>query len=349
MKKYFKYTLILVILIGIFFGYRQIKAQDNETIPTKFTPKTLKEISVTRQDIKEVLTLSGSIDAEKKSVLKFQTSGLLAWVGVKVGDRVKKWQAIAGLDQKELKKNLQKEFNDYRTSLSNFNDTQDTYKDTKQNLLVTDTIQRILDRSQYSLNNDVISYELNDIALKYSTLTTPIEGVVTAVDQSIPGVNITPASASFTVVDPSTIYLKAEVDQEDTPKIKVGQSATVRLDSFSDKVFDSKINFIAFSPVAGQSNTVYEIRFDLPVTDNKNLDYRLGMDGDADIILAESQNALTLPIEAVSEEKNQKYVLIKDENNKINKKEIKTGIETDTEIEILEGLKENDKVIVKQK
>lgn len=351
MKKSFKYILILLVLFGLIFGYKQIQAQNAKEAknPTKFNPKTFEIFNVPRKDIAQTLTLSGSIDASKKADLKFQTSGRLAWVGVKIGDKVKKFQAIAGLDQKELRKNLEKEFNDYRTGLSNFNDVQDTYKQTKQDFLVTDAIKRILDRSQYTLNNAVISYELSDLAIKYSTLTTPISGVVVNVDQPLPGVNITPTSASFTVVDPTSIFLKAEIDQEDTPKIKVGQAATVKLDSFPDKTFDSKINFIAFSPVAGESNTVYEIRFDLPASDNQNLNYRLGMDGDALITLAESKNTLVLPIEAVLEEKGQKYVLTKDENNKIIKKNVKTGVENDTDVEILEGLSENDQILIKQK
>lgn len=350
MKKYIKYIIIFAVVAVIFFGYKQAQAKNSEAKnPTKFSQNVFKEITVSKKDIKETLTLSGSVDAEKKSILKFQTSGILAWVGVKAGDRVKKWQAIAGLDLKELKKNLQKQFNDYRTSLSNFNDTQDEYKSAKDNLLVTDGIQRILDRSQYSLNNAVIDYELNDLAIKYATLTTPIAGVITDLDQPVPGVNITPTTATFTVVDPSTVFLNAEIDQEDTPKVKVGQQATIKLDSFPDQTFDSKINYIAFSPVAGQSNTVYKIHFDLPGKDNENLNYRLGMDGDVDIVLAESNNTLVLPIEAVQEENNQKYVLTKGENDKLIKKYVKTGIENDTEIEILEGLNENEKVLIKQK
>lgn len=351
MKKYIKYFIILAVLTGIYFGYNYIKDQNAKEAanPTKFVPNKFKVINVSKKDIENDLTLSGSIDASKKAILQFQTSGQLAWVGVKVGDKVKKWQAIAGLDQKQLRKNLETQLNNYKTGLSNFNDTQDTYKQTKQDFLVTDEIQRILDRSQYSLNNSVISYELNDLAIKYSTLTTPIDGIVVGVDQPLAGVNVTPLNANFTIVDPTSIYLKAEIDQEDTPKIKVGQSATVKLDSFPDQNFDSKINFIAFSPVVGESNTVYEIRFDLPSSENQNLNYRLGMDGDAIITLEKAENTIVLPIEAVLGNGQQQYVLTKTNDNKIIKKNIKTGIENDTEIEILEGLKENDQVVIKQK
>ena len=57
-------------------------------------------------------------------------------------------------------------------------------------------------------------------------------------------------------------------------------------------------------------------------------------------------NALTIPIEAIHQEGNQSYVLVKDNNNLLIKKDIKTGIETDTTIEILEGLSENDQIVI---
>ena len=60
---------------------------------------------IKREDIREILTLSGEIDAEEKATLKFQTSGRLSWVGVKEGDYVKKYQSLASLDKRELQNN----------------------------------------------------------------------------------------------------------------------------------------------------------------------------------------------------------------------------------------------------
>ncbi len=103
MKKIFKYikkhwviAIAVVFLLG--FGiYRQI-------VPSKADGDTTYKVK--RQNLKESLTFSGEIDAEEKVTLRFQTSGRLSWVGVKEGDFVKKFQTIASLDQREVKKKL---------------------------------------------------------------------------------------------------------------------------------------------------------------------------------------------------------------------------------------------------
>lgn len=336
-----KLIIGFIALFVLFIGISRIQAQKAKD-PTVLNPK--KDIIVTPEtkSIKSDLTLAGSVSASEIANLRFQNSGKLVWVGVKVGDRVKKWQAIASLDKNQLRKSLQTQFNNYRTNLSQFWDTQDKYKDT----IVTDTIKRILDRTQYSLDNTVISYEISDMAIKESNLYSPIAGVVTNVDQPLTGTNITPATASFTIINPESVYFKSEIDQAEVTKISIGQKATLRVDAFPNASFDSEITYISFIPVAGQTSTVYEIRFKLPV-DNKNLSYRLGMDGDALITLQQQDNALVIPLDALNDDNGKNFVWVKGQKD-LTKKYVTIGIENDTEVQILEGLNPNDSVVIKK-
>jgi len=74
------------------------------------------------------------------------------------------------------------------------------------------------------------------------------------------------------------------------------------------------------------------------------------MDGNATLILAEAKNAITIPLDAVQEKDNgQKFVYTQDSSNNISEKTIKTGIENDTDVQVIEGLTENDQVVIKQK
>jgi len=343
MKKFFsvKKIIIAVIVIAIVFGIFKLKPQ---TAPeTKFNTKTQTTVIPKRETIKDEIILSGSVDASLKANLHFQTNGQLSWVGVKVGDKVKKYQSIASLNKDVLKKQLQLDFNNYKTSASTFYDTTDQYKDS----VITTELRRILDRNQNTLDNSVINYELGDLSIKYATLTTPIAGVIVSLDQPNSGVNVLVSDNIASVIDPQSIYFRSKIDQEDVPKIKVGDKATVRLDSFSDQTFESKISYIAFTPVSGESSTVYEIRLDLPKDGNNDLKYRIGMNGDVSISLKENTNALTIPVDTLHQENDQYYVLVKtgDDLN-LTKKYIKTGIETDTTVEILEGLSENDQIVI---
>lgn len=348
LKKNLKKIIIILIVVAISgIGLYRVNAKDKPKEIPKFDAKKESIVTPKRETIKEEITLTGSIDAVTKSNLQFKTSGQLAWVGVKVGDKVKKYQAIASLNKEELRKGLEADFNSYRSALATFDDVQDKYKYEKDNLILTDEMKRILVRSQNTLGNSVIAYELQDLAIKYATLYSPISGVVVAVDQPNSGVNITPASATFSIIDPMSIYFKAQIDQEDVTRVKIGDKTTITLDSFPEKEFVSEVTYISFTPVSGQTSTVYEIRFKLDSDSNQDLKYRLGMDGDALISLKEIPNSLTLPIEAIRQDEDQPYVFVKSNDNQpLIKKTIKIGIETDTTVEILEGLSENDQVVV---
>ena len=343
-KKHLKLslTLVAIIFVSILFAVRVNSApKENPTFNTKTETLVTPEIKTIRDEI----TLTGSVDALSKSELQFQTSGQLAWVGVKVGDSVKKYQAIASLNKDILKKQLQADFNSYRSALATFDDTQDDYKDEKDNLTLTDEMKRILVRAQNTLDNSVINYEIQDLAIKYATLITPINGVVVDIDQPNSGINVTPSTARFTIIDPTSIYFKAQIDQEDVTNIKVRDKANIILDSYPNETYESEITYISFVPVSGQTSTVYEVHFQLP--ENDNLKYRLGMDGDVKILLKESNNSLVIPTDSVHYDNDKTYVYVKSpENNNSIKTYITTGIETDDSVEVLEGLTQNDQIII---
>ncbi len=329
----------LLLLAGFFFIRLNKKSLQGPDL------KKAQSVQVKKGNIAKTLIFAGKIDAENFAVLHFQASGQLAWLGVKEGDLVKKWQAVASLDRESLKKSLEKEMNDYLTSRWNFEDTQDQYKETKNRFLITPELQRILDRQQYTLNNSVLDYEIANLAVKYATLISPLSGIVTGIENSTVGVNITPLNFSVTIIDPSSIYFKSEVDEEDVKYLSEKQNAIIILDSFSILEINSFLTDISFTPIEGQTSTTYKIKFSLPL-DNSELKYRLGMNGDAKIVLEEKDNVLLIPIDAYLEEGDKKYVYLKDPKfKKIFRQEIKTGLESDEEIEITDGLTEGQTIV----
>jgi len=269
-------SLFLVVVVIVFLAGREEIVKPGLLKKPTPTPVPIEEES-------ESLSLPGEIKAEREVDLKFQTSGRLAWVGVKKGDRVKKWQAVASLDKRQLEKTFKKEMNDYLKERWDFEQTQDDYQETRERHLVTDEIKRVLEKAQFDLNNAVLDAEIADLAVKYATLVSPIEGIVTRVDQPIAGVNITPATAVFTISDPDSLYFEAEVDEEDVVKISEGMEGSILLDAYPEEKIAAKIISIDFSPIAGETSTVYAVRFSLP--ENENLRFRIGMGGEAELSL----------------------------------------------------------------
>jgi len=325
-----RWYVFLTVLIIVIFAYRQLVV-----LPGKKTQE--KAYKVSRQNLKEVLSLSGEVAAEEQVTLRFQTSGRLAWVGVKEGDYVKKYQVIASLDRRDLKNRLDKYLHDYAKERNDFDEAK---KVTYPSGAVSDTIKRILENNQYDLDKTVLDVEYQNLAVEYSNLWSPIEGIVTRVDSPFAGVNITPTQAEFEIVNPKTIYFSLTAEQTDVVNIKEGMKAEIIFDAYPDKKFNGSVSYISFSPKTGKSSTVYEVRLKLDDRALK-LPLKLQMTGDADFVIREKNNILAVPLIFVKKDKKGGYIMV-GKNNLREKVYIKLGEEIDDKVEVVDGIQAGD-------
>lgn len=302
--------------------------------------KNVTTTTVKRSNLESELVLSGEMDANEKVKLQFPLSGKVAWVGVKEGDAIQKGQGLASLDQRAAQKNLQASLIDYSKERNIFEQSNLDQQAIKPSDALNDRMKKILQNYQYDLDKAVVSVELQDLAKQEAFLSSPIGGIVTRADIQFAGQTALAASSTFEVVNPSSIYFLVSVDQTEVNEIKKGDSAKISLDAYPDETISGKISDISFSPKTDESGTVYSVKILLSV-DNSQYKYRLGMTGDSSFITQKKINALYLPVSFVKSDDNGSYVFI---NSKKEKKYIKTGIETDTNIEIVSGLSEGDTI-----
>lgn len=331
LKRHWKKLVALgaVLLVGFlvyFLWYLPSQAQTAETTTVK------------QGDLKEELTIPGEIDAEEHAVLQFQTAGQLSWVGVKVGDTVKKYQGVASLDTRSVQKNLQKALEAYKQDRNAHEQSKDDYDDS-----TNDEFRRLMENAQAGLNSAVLDVELQDLALKYANIWSPIDGLVVRVETPHTGVNIIPSQAEFEIINPNTIFFKATADQTEVSKINEGDAVELVLDAFPEDSFKGTVKKIAFIPTINDSGTNYEVEISMQKGNFGNK-YKIGMTGDATFITKERQNALFVPIKFVKQEGSKKYLSVK-RGDKIEKSFITTGIETDNDVEVKTGVKKGDVVI----
>ena len=331
-KRWYLVLIIIVVISFIFYKNNTSKAIKNK----------IDSYKIKREDLKEVLTLSGEINAEEKVSLKFQTSGKLAWIGVKEGDYVKKYQTLATLDQRDIKNRLQKYLNTFVSQRLTFDQTKDDYWNKQYDLSesIRKSAERTLQDSQYDLNNSVLDVELQSLTVEYANLWTPIEGIVTHVSAPNAGVNITPAGADFEIVNPKTLYFSATAEQGDVINLREGMIGEISFDAFPEKIYKSRLYYVSFSPKEGETGTVYEVRVELN-EDALNLPLKLAMTGDLDFLIKEEKEVLSVPSSYIKKDKKGKYVYVGGATKK-EKRYIKISNEIDGKYVITNGLVENE-------
>ena len=339
MKFFKKYWYIVILLLIVAGG-----------IGWKLKPKPVeyRQYSVEKGPLQVVLSASGTVRAENKADLAFQTGGRLSWVGVKKGDRVRKWQGIASLDQRTVQKNLEKELNDYLKTRWDFQGNRETYNVTTDNLdryTLTPAVRRLLEKSQFDLNNSVLDVELQAVVKEFSSIVSPFSGLVTSVSLPNPGINLTGGSVVATIIDPDSMYFEAQIDEVDISKIKIGAPVELTLDAYPEEVIDAKIISIDFSPVSlSGGGTGYAVKISLPAQ-TSDYKFKLGLNGNADIVMAKLNDALILPPAAISQKDGRWTVKIKRGEEYI-ERNVEVGLETEEKVEIKSGLGLGDQVYV---
>ena len=139
-------------------------------------------------------------------------------------------------------------------------------------------------------------------ALSYTTITSPIDGVVTRLNAEVGELVITgtmnnPGTVIMEVADLSQMLVVAQVDEADVGKMKVGQKATVHVDAFADHKFAGVVDSIALAHSMTWSNTKY-YRTEIMLENTEKKLYS-GLTAHVDIETRKHNDILKVPTQAV--------------------------------------------------
>jgi multidrug efflux pump subunit AcrA (membrane-fusion protein) len=184
-----------------------------------------------------------------------------------------------------------------------------------------------------------------------TVIMTPVDGVVVSVGvkkNDVLSAQDYSSKGTIQVVDTSQIKFTGTVDEIDIIKIKTGQTASVSVDAISNKTFPGKVSFI--SPF-GAASTGGVVKFNVTVLlDPTDIDLKGGLTATADIAISRVENALLLPVTAVTTNSSGSFVNVSTDNTtKTEKKTITLGAQTQQYVQILSGLKEGDRVVITEK
>jgi HlyD family secretion protein len=323
-------AVFLVLIVGLWWRGKQAAAAKAAI--------AVKTVDVTRGDVVSSITVSGEIAADKQATLNFPAPGKLSYIGVKVGDQAKNGHILAALDPGDLQTAWNRAYYTYVAADANAKQIEDLVKGHDSDESFVQKTERVAAQTARDTAYDTMLAAQR--AINNSQLKAPFDGIVTNVSATAVGDTVSVADG-VTVVDPTSLYFSAEVDESDVGKITMNEPVTVALDAYPGETFNATIAEIGFvSQLSSTGATIFPVKVKLDKSVTPKL--RIGMNGDATIILEVKKNVLTLPVEAVIDGK----VTLSGKPEK--QADVSTGLEGDTLVEIVNGLNEGDKVVIKQ-
>jgi HlyD family secretion protein len=194
--------------------------------------------------------------------------------------------------------------------------------------------------------------ERADEELANATIRAPIRGTILARDVEIgsPVSSILNMGAAATPVvtmgDVSQVFVRGKVDETEIGRLKLGQPARITVETFKDRTFQGQVTQIAPMGVERDNVTNFEVRVSI---DTPGPELKANMTANAEIVLEERPNSLIVPEAAISyDAKRNAAVDLVDRGTRTGRRRvpIKVGISNGTRTQVLEGLKEGDRVVL---
>ncbi len=238
------------------------------------------------------------------------------------------WRSDIGMLPQSLA--LQQATDDYKSALATYKMTAATINDTalKQAQAALDGAKVAVDEAQHNLDK--------------AKIVAPFDGVVAAVNYRVG--DSAGANTAVEIANLSTLQVNATLSELDIVKVKVGQTAPMTLDALPGKTYTAQVTEV--DPVGTVTQGVVNYLITLKVTNNDGA-IKPGMTANLSIATARRENVLLVPTRAVHAQGNRKIVTVLYKGQEI-AVPIETGLANDQFIEVTQGLKPGDQVVLNQ-
>lgn len=258
---------------------------------------------VRRGTIEVKVSGTGSIQAGGKETLKATSSGKVAKVYAKEGDKVKKGDVLVAFEQTDNATQIRSKKIDLQKKKMDLDDLQQKFKEADDES--RDSMMLNIQKQQ--LDIEVAEADLADLenADQIEPITAPIGGTLSTFDVAV-GDTINPNGELGEIVNLDAMQIVVGVDELDIPKVKMDQTASILVDALPDQTYTGKVVEIADEGTS--SNGVASFDVTVLLDDIANL--KVGMSAEADIMTASKTNVLMLPIDAVQSQRGSYYVMV---------------------------------------
>ncbi len=303
-----------------------------KTDTTKKEEKALEVVvtPVASQIFKTYIEIQGRIDADENVALSSEMPGTVTKINVKVGDEVSKGQVLAETDARAIYQQIA----DLQTNLDLAKQVYDKQKNLWEQKIGTE-IQYL----QSKTNKESLENKMNTMQeqVRMSKIISPINGTIDALNIKV-GQAIAPGMNAISVINFSNLKVKADVAESYAARVKTGNDVMVLFPDMKDSL-TSKIHY-ASRGINNLTRTFgVEVLLDAQKEYHPNMVARLKIND-----YKSATPEVVVPVKYIQKGAEESFVMI-DENGKAVKKQVKIGREYSGMAEILDGLKEGDKMI----
>ncbi|MBL7075331.1 efflux RND transporter periplasmic adaptor subunit [candidate division KSB1 bacterium] len=341
---------IVVLLIGLLLVLGCSRGNKESNDSEVFGLTEVKVAPVKMGEIKTTLSFLGDIKAWRELSVVPDIPGRVARIYVKEGDVVEEGRLMAELDTRGVRLQLEQARAGLAVAQANFNDAKRNWERMKElhekgtiSPQEYEKVQLGLAAAEAQLQQARSGLNLAKYQLDMSIMRAPFSGIIT--DKLInegevinPQMSVGPKSGVVMLMDISRLKIFIDVPEREIGKITLEDPALVRVKSYPDEVFDGKVSVI--NPAADPLSRSFSVQIEVPNPQGK---LKVGTFAKVAIITERHENTLIVPPKAVLKGN---VLFIMKEDSTAQRREVQVGLEGEGGIEILDGVKADELVII---
>ena len=323
-------------------------------------PITVQLGAATKGDIGATMTVVGNLIGQQTVDVVPRTGGRLVSVNVQLGDAVRRGQLLAKLEDFEIveqvkqaeaslevaKATIRQREADLKVAELNFDRSKNLFQrqllakqalDDAESRFVAAEAQ--IDLAKAQAQQTAARLEELQINLGNTRIVSPVDGFVGKRNVD-PGAWVSQNAPIVSVVEISSLRLVVNVVEKDLRLVNTGDPATVEVDAYPGDFFKGQIARV--SPVLDPATRTATMEVEIPNRDNR---LKPGMYARVLLVIEERTGTTLVPKIAVVDFEGKRGVWIPGDENKVQFRETKLGIEDPERIEVLDGLKPGDRIV----
>jgi len=337
--KYMKYKILMIAAVAISFA---ACTNPTQTAPTAVEiPVTVLELK--RGPISKLLNTTGTaqpslsvdLSSEMSGLYKLQTNPRTGGP-FKMGDAVKKGEVIVRFEDRTFENSNSLEPKEKSLELLELEQSKQ-----KELYALGGATQIEMKNTDIRVINSKTDIENTKIVLERRFVKAPFDGVIVNLPHYATDVKVNQNAAVVGIMNYSRMYMDINLPESNIPYVQPNQPVYITHYMLPNDTLKGRISEL--SPAISNETRTFKGKITI---ENSELKLRPGMFVKADIVVDKAESAIIIPKNVISSQRGRKHVFVVERGVAVTRA-IVTGIEDQDNVQVIEGLYENDNLIVR--
>lgn len=336
--KFFAYPSAILILLLLLSGCNDPSQGAQTDVTSRVSVVELK-----KESISKLINTTGTVLATSQVDLNSEVSGKYRLQvnpqtrrPFQMGDKVKKGQVIIRLEDPEYENNIAIDVKEDNLELAK----QEVLKQ-KELYEKGGVTQTEIRNSEIRLKTTEYEFENSLISLDRMNIKAPFDGVIVDLPHFTADVKVPNGSLMVSLMAYSKMYMEVNLPESAIGYIAVNQPVNITHYTLPDDTIRGSITEI--SPAISKETRTFKNKI---VVDNVDLKLRPGMFAKADIVVDHAGETIVIPKNVIQTNRRRKFVYVVEKNIAI-ARDIQTGLEDENNVQVVEGLSENEMLVIR--